>query len=129
LTGHAAGEESLPVLDRAAVAKAIGSGTAERAPIVELPEPLASVIAYLDGSSDREPGCTFIPTAELVTALDIERTTLSRQLGDLGCRPTRVRIPTDDGTLRQVRGYLTADIRAAADTIRHGNAEVGNGDG
>ena len=52
---------------------------------------------------------------------------LSRQMADLGCRPTRVRTPTEDGTSRQVRGYLTADIQAAADAIRQ--AEVINGDG
>jgi S-DNA-T family DNA segregation ATPase FtsK/SpoIIIE len=32
---------------------------------------------------------------------------------NLGCRPIRERIPTDDGTLRQVRGYRTADLRTA----------------
>src|SRR5437588_8794277 len=48
LTGHAAGQDSAPVLGHAAVAKAIGAGSAAgavaRAEVVELPEPLASVV-------------------------------------------------------------------------------------
>jgi DNA segregation ATPase FtsK/SpoIIIE, S-DNA-T family len=60
-------------------------------------------------------------SAELVTALNIDLATLSRQLSDLGCRSKRERIPTEDGTLRQVRGYPTADIQAVAEAIRGGN--------
>ncbi|MCA1705547.1 MAG: cell division protein FtsK, partial [Actinobacteria bacterium] len=63
----------------------------------------------------------FIPSAELITALNTDRATLSRQMTDLGCRPTRERIPSEDGTIRQIRGYLTADIRAAAQAIRDGH--------
>lgn len=133
LTGHAAGQELVLVLDHAAVAKAIGSasGDAERAPVAELPEPLALVMAYLGDDPDGDNGRTFVPTAELVKALDVEPTTFSRQMADLGCRPKRERIPSEDGTLRQVRGYLTADIWAAAEAIRDGeaaDAEVINGD-
>ncbi|MGH2360753.1 MAG: cell division protein FtsK, partial [bacterium] len=133
LTGHAAGQDPVLVLDHAAVAKAIGSasGDAERAPEVALPEPLASVVAYLGDDLDGDNSRTFVPTAELVKALDVELATLSRQLSDLGCRSKRERIPTEDGTLRQVRGYLTADIRAAADAIHGGDlleTEVINGD-
>ncbi|MEO7194127.1 MAG: hypothetical protein ABIZ05_04780 [Pseudonocardiaceae bacterium] len=47
--------------------------------------------------------------------------TLSQQLSDLGCRPKRERIPTEDGTPRQVRGYLIPDIRAVAKATRDGN--------
>jgi S-DNA-T family DNA segregation ATPase FtsK/SpoIIIE len=112
LTGHAAGQNSAPVLDHAAVAKAIGAGAGhvDDADVVELPEPLASVVDYLgDGLDDR----SFVPTAELVDALDVEPTAFGRRMGDLGCRPTRGRITSEDGTVRQVRGYLTAVIRAA----------------
>jgi S-DNA-T family DNA segregation ATPase FtsK/SpoIIIE len=115
LTGHAAGQVSEPVLDHAAVAKAIGAGVrqVEDADVVELPEPLASVVDYLgEGLDDR----SFVPTAELVDALDVEPTVFGRRMGDVGCRPTRGRITSEDGTVRQVRGYLTADIRAAIKT-------------
>ena len=40
---------------------------------------------------------------------------------DLGCRPTRERIPSEDGTIRQIRGYLIADIRTAVEAIRNGH--------
>jgi hypothetical protein len=36
-------------------------------------------------------------------------------MGDLGCAPRPGRITDDGGAIRQVRGYLTADLRAAAD--------------
>ncbi|MCS7478192.1 cell division protein FtsK [Umezawaea endophytica] len=119
LTGHAAGEDSRPVLDHAAVAKAIGGGSAaevESGPEAELPEPLASVVDYLGdelASGDRD----FVPTAELVSALEVESTAFGRQMGDLGCKPTRERVTTEDG-VRQVRGYLMADIGAAVATHR-----------
>ncbi|WP_236796312.1 cell division protein FtsK [Amycolatopsis sp. GM8] len=116
LTGHAAGEEAPPELDHAAVARVIGTGTAAAAPEparpVELPEPLASVVDYLgDDLDERE----FVPSAELVEALDVEPTAFGRQMGDLGCRSDRQRVPRDDGSVRQIRGYYTADIRAVVD--------------
>jgi S-DNA-T family DNA segregation ATPase FtsK/SpoIIIE len=123
LTGHAIGAASNPALDPATVADVIGTGqliTGQAPPPrCDLPEPLASVVEYLADLD--EGGREFIPTAELVTALSIDRATLSRQMSDLGCRPTRERIPTEDGTLRQVRGYLIADIRTVAEAIRDGN--------
>jgi S-DNA-T family DNA segregation ATPase FtsK/SpoIIIE len=115
LTGHAAGQDTRPVLDHAAVAKAIGGGTSaavEPSTAEELPEPLASVVDYL---SDELNGREFVPTAELVEALGVEPTAFGRQMGDLGCKPTRERITTTDG-VRQVRGYLVVSIRAAAET-------------
>jgi S-DNA-T family DNA segregation ATPase FtsK/SpoIIIE len=118
LSGHAAGQDSALVLDRAAAAKAIGSTTSGDALTVaaELPEPLASVVDYL--TDDLEPGGrAFVPTAELVAALDVDPTTFGRQMSELGCRPTRDRVETEHG-VRQVRGYLTAEIRAAADAAR-----------
>jgi len=116
LTGRAAGHDNAPVLDHAAVAKAIGSGTApapDRAELVELPEPLAAIAHYLAADLDAHDGRDFVPSAELAEALDLDTTELGQQMRDIGCRPTRERIPTDGGTLRQIRGYLTADIRAA----------------
>ncbi|GAA1281099.1 FtsK/SpoIIIE domain-containing protein [Saccharothrix xinjiangensis] len=126
LTGHAAGQHDRPMLDRVAVARVVGS-VAERTEEPEVPEPLASVVAYL--GDDLEPGGReFVPTAELVTALEVEPTAFGLRMGELGCRPTRDRITTEDG-VKQVRGYLVADIRA---TLREGSvldAEVVEDDG
>ncbi|MFB9908480.1 cell division protein FtsK [Allokutzneria oryzae] len=121
LSGHATGQDSVPVLDHAAVAKVLGAASvtvAEPANMVELPEPLASVVDYLADDLESDVRA-FVPTAELVEALEVEPTGFGRQMGELGCRPTRERIPTQNGT-RQVRGYLTADIRAAIDAYRDG---------
>ncbi|GLY70898.1 cell division protein FtsK [Amycolatopsis taiwanensis] len=127
LAGHAAGEAATPVLDHAAVARAIGSGqpvTQESAGSAELPEPLAAVVDYLgDDLDDRE----FVPTAELVDALGVEPTAFGRQMGELGCRPDRRRIPGDDGDVRQVRGYSTADLRAAVEAWRNGDTPAAEG--
>ncbi len=114
LTGHAAGEDIAPSLDHAEAVKAIGTGTRD----AELPEPLASVVEYLgdDVDEDRE----FIRTAELVEALDVEATEFARQMSDLGCRPTRERV-TENGRVRQVRGYRVEDIEAAAHAILSGD--------
>ncbi|MBV8931278.1 MAG: cell division protein FtsK, partial [Kutzneria sp.] len=131
LTGHAIGTDPAPVLDRAAVAKAINAGTtsvteagAEVGEPVELPEPLASVVDYLGEDLHAAHGRMFVPTAELVDALGVEPTVFGRQMAELGCRPTRERIPTSDGAVRQVRGYTVADIRAAVEAI--GRAEAGH---
>ena len=58
---------------------------------------------------DRE----FIPTAELVEALDVEPNSFGRAMADFGCPSTRDRITEEDGSARRVRGYRTADIKAA----------------
>ena len=116
LTGYAAGNEPAPELDHAAALTAIdagGSPRAAQAP-VELPEPLASVLTYLESEQDER---TFIPTAELTEILGIEPTQFGRQMRDLGCYPTRERIPTPDGGTRQVRGYQAADIHVAAEML------------
>jgi S-DNA-T family DNA segregation ATPase FtsK/SpoIIIE len=108
LTGHAAGKDSTPSLDNAAVARAIGSAVRQADQV--LPEPLASVVAYLgDDLDERE----FIPTAQLVEALDVEPNSFGRAMADLGCPSTRDRINGEDGTQRRVRGYRTRDIRDA----------------
>ncbi|MER7114078.1 cell division protein FtsK [Saccharomonospora azurea] len=113
LTGHAAGEDTALSIDHAAVVKAIGAGN-DPEPAADLPEPLASVVEYLDThADDRE----FVPTAELVEALDVEPNAFGRQMSDLGCSSQRRRVPTEDGGTRQVRGYLVADIRAAVEEL------------
>jgi S-DNA-T family DNA segregation ATPase FtsK/SpoIIIE len=124
LTGHAAGQDTTPVVDHTTAVRAIGSGhaTEPESSAAELPEPLASVVDYLGGDLyERE----FVPTAELVEALDVEPTTFARQMSELGCRPTRSRVPDEDGTVRRVRGYFTAQLRAAVDEISsHPDGEV-----
>jgi S-DNA-T family DNA segregation ATPase FtsK/SpoIIIE len=124
LTGHAAGQDTTPVVDHATAVRAIGSGHAAEPEgrAAELPEPLASVVDYLGGDLDERE---FVPTAELVEALDVEPTTFARQMSELGCRPTRSRVPDEDGTVRRVRGYFTAQLRAAVDEISsHPDSDV-----
>jgi S-DNA-T family DNA segregation ATPase FtsK/SpoIIIE len=120
LTGHAIGAGTTPALDPASVAHVIGTSQLTNAtpPDRELPEPLASVVAYLGADLD-EDGREFIPTAELAEALTVEPTAFGRQMGELCCRPRPGRVTTEDGTVRQVRGYLTADIRAAVTALQH----------
>ncbi|MGH3797345.1 MAG: cell division protein FtsK [Pseudonocardiaceae bacterium] len=116
LTGHAIGGDTAPILDPATVAHVIGAHqitAGEQPPARDLPEPLASVVDYLGADLD-EYGREFVSTAELVNALDVEPTAFGRQMGELGCRPRPGRVTTEDGTNRQARGYLIADIRAAA---------------
>jgi S-DNA-T family DNA segregation ATPase FtsK/SpoIIIE len=115
LTGHAAGHDTAPELDHAAVVRAIGTGTPSPQTARVLPEPLASVVAYLGDDLD-EDGREFVPTAELVEALDVEPNSFGRAMADLGCPSTRDRITGADGQPRRVRGYRTADIRAAMTT-------------
>ncbi|WP_433261507.1 cell division protein FtsK [Actinosynnema sp. CS-041913] len=112
LSGHAVGDDAVRSVDSAAVVQVLGSGTADGW-VVELPEPLAAVVDYLgDDLDERE----FVPTAELVEALEVEAGTFGREMGELGCRPLRQYVPDGDGA-RRVRGYLTADIRAAVDQV------------
>jgi S-DNA-T family DNA segregation ATPase FtsK/SpoIIIE len=120
LAGHAAGDDQRQAIDPASVMKALGAeaavDTEGRNPnqFRELPEPLASIVDYL--SDDLNPhGREFVPTAELTDELDVEPSLFARQMGELGCRPTRQYVQTEDGRARRVRGYLTADIRAALD--------------
>jgi S-DNA-T family DNA segregation ATPase FtsK/SpoIIIE len=128
LTGHAIGAGSTPALDPASVADVIGASQLTNAtpPVCELPEPLASVVAYLGTDLD-DDGREFVPTAELAEALTVEPTAFGRQMGELGCRPRPGRVTTEDGTVRQVRGYLTADIRAAVAAIQQGGSEHDDG--
>jgi S-DNA-T family DNA segregation ATPase FtsK/SpoIIIE len=116
LTGHAAGQDTAPVLDHATVVRAIGAGqpVQDEPSAAELPEPLASVVEYLGDELDERE---FVPTAELVEALAVEPTMFARQMAELGCRPARARVPDEDGTVRRVRGYSTAGLRTAVGEI------------
>jgi DNA segregation ATPase FtsK/SpoIIIE, S-DNA-T family len=109
LTGHAAGDDTRRAIDPSGVVMALGPGADGDG---ELPEPLASVVDYLGDDIDARE---FVPTAELVEALDVEPTAFAREMGEQGCKPVRHYVPADDGGTRRVRGYLTADIRAALD--------------
>jgi S-DNA-T family DNA segregation ATPase FtsK/SpoIIIE len=118
LTGHAIDGTSASALDPSAVAHVLGGSPREnRHALHDLPEPLASVANYLatDLSDDNRD---FVPTAELVEALDLEPTAFGRQMGELGCRPRPGRVVTHDGSTRQARGYSLADIRSAIDALR-----------
>jgi S-DNA-T family DNA segregation ATPase FtsK/SpoIIIE len=114
LTGHAVGDHATRAIDPATVLKALGSPATVDDP-VDLPEPLASVVRHLGEEIEQRE---FVPTAELVDALAVEATGFGRQMGEWGCQPTRRRTEQDDGSIRQVRGYLTADIRAAVQDCR-----------
>jgi S-DNA-T family DNA segregation ATPase FtsK/SpoIIIE len=125
LTGHAAGQDTAPVLDHTTAVRAIGMGGAPVQPtrmVDDLPEPLASVVAYL-GDELESDGREFVPTAELVEALEVEPTAFGRQMAELRCRPTRNRVVDEDGGARRVRGYLMAEIRAA---VEHSPDEIGS---
>ncbi|MEU7475830.1 FtsK/SpoIIIE domain-containing protein [Lentzea sp. NPDC042327] len=113
LSGHAAGNDVPPVLDRSAAVKAIGTGTVASLAEIDLPEPLASVVSYLgDDLTERD----FVPTAELVEALEVEATAFGAEMAEFECRPTRQYIQDGDNA-RRVRGYLTAHIRSAVAEI------------
>ena len=122
LTGHAIGGGSVPALDPAMVSDVIGFSQIGPSQIIandeappatpDLPEPLASVVEYLGADLDGDRR-EFVPTAELIEALDVEPTLFGRQMGELGCRPRPGRVTAQDGMSRQARGYLLADIRAA----------------
>ena len=119
LAGHAVGDDAVRAIDAVAVVKALGNGAAEGW-VVELPEPLAAVVDYLGDQLDKRE---FVPTAELVEALKVEPTTFGKEMGELGCKPVRQYVPEGDAT-RRVRGYMTADIRAAVDEIGSTNVEL-----
>ncbi|MBW4717888.1 cell division protein FtsK [Saccharothrix obliqua] len=106
LAGHAVGDDAVRPVDSSAVVQVLGSGTGW-----VVPEPLASVVDHLGDELDARE---FVPTAELVEALEVEATAFGREMSELGCRPVRRYVPDGEG-VRRVRGYLTADIRAAVD--------------
>ncbi len=113
LTGHATGDDPAPMLDHVSCR---GNGTtpmAERA-AVELPEPLASIVEYLEELGDDGP--EFVSNADLAAVLDFDPTWLGRRLAELGCRSTRERVTDDSGQSRQARGYFTAELLDTAAT-------------
>ncbi len=112
LTGHAAGDDDSHAIDQTAVIHAVGNESNDSLPLTETPEPLASVADYLGDDLDRRD---FVPTSELIDALETEPTLFGRQMGELGCHPRRGRVTADDGTTRQARGYYTGELRAALD--------------
>ncbi|MFE2750595.1 cell division protein FtsK [Actinosynnema sp. NPDC059335] len=112
LAGHAVGDDAPRPIDSSSVVKALGSGTADGW-VVDLPEPLASVVDYLGEELDERE---FVPTSELVEELEVEPVTFAREMSELGCKPLRQYVP-DGETSRRVRGYLTADIRAAVERV------------
>jgi S-DNA-T family DNA segregation ATPase FtsK/SpoIIIE len=128
LTGHAAGRDTAPELDHAAVVKVIGAGASPHEVRSALPEPLASVAEYLAADLD-EDGREFVPTAELVDALDVEPNALGRAMTDLGCPSVRHRVAAENGTVRQVRGYRVAAIRAAIRSASDAGAEPSQPEG
>jgi S-DNA-T family DNA segregation ATPase FtsK/SpoIIIE len=123
LTGHAAGDDLAPVLDHTAAVRAIGSGPAP-APrrSAGVPEPLASIVDHLDGLDDQPE---FVSTADLAEVLDFDAAWLGRRLAELGCQSTRERVTTETGKARQIRGYLVADLFAAADAVQDGDTPDG----
>lgn len=109
LTGHGSGDDTARAIDPSAVVMALGPGADSGG---DLPEPLGEVVEYLaDELETRE----FVPTAELIEALDVEPGAFARQMGELGCKPVRRYVPDGDGGTRRVRGYMTADVRAVID--------------
>jgi S-DNA-T family DNA segregation ATPase FtsK/SpoIIIE len=124
LTGHAAGAEPALAVDSAAVAKALTvvpslppageldeeGGEDDCATAGELTDLLAAVGEFLDADPS---GRDFVPTTELIEALDVEPVWFARALLGFDCRPGRRRVYGDDGTVRQVRGYAVADLHEA----------------
>ena len=122
LAGHAAGDDTTArTVDPAAVQRALGpapdtpDSAAPADPMAELPKPLAAVVTHLGEELTRR---SFVPTAELVAALGVEPTAFGREMGELGCAPRPGRITDPDGAVRQVRGYVAADLRAAVERYR-----------
>jgi hypothetical protein len=78
-------------------------------------DPYGRLIVRVETCPDPHSTTPLLPgrQAELVGALGVEPVLFARQMGEHGCDPTRGRVEREDGTARQVRGYLTADIRAA----------------
>ncbi|MEV8437513.1 cell division protein FtsK [Actinosynnema sp. NPDC051121] len=122
LAGHAAGDDAPRPIDSTSVVKAVVSGTSDGW-VVDLPEPLAAVVDYLGEELDERE---FVPTSELVEALEVEAVTFAREMSELGCKPLRQYV-LDGETSRRVRGYLTADIRAAVERVAAD--EIGSQDG
>ncbi len=114
LTGHAAGDDPAPVFDHVSAVEVIGTTPMAERAAVELPEPLASIVEYLEELGDDGP--EFVSNADLAAVLDFDPTWLGRRLAELGCRSTRERVTDDSGQSRQARGYFTAELLDTAAT-------------
>ncbi|MFL6118769.1 cell division protein FtsK [Actinophytocola sp.] len=118
LTGHAAGDDLAPVLDHSAAVRAIGPGPVPPSRSAGVLEPLASIVDHLDELGKDAP--EFISTAELAEVLGFEPAWHGRRLAELGCQSTRERVTSESGKVRQIGGYMTADLLAAASANRDG---------
>ncbi|TDV43680.1 cell division protein FtsK [Actinophytocola oryzae] len=121
LTGHAAGDASMSALDHSAAVRAIGTGTCRPSRSDDVPEPLARILDHLDELGDVPE---FVSTAELAEALEFDPAWLGRRLAELGCQSTRERVTSESGKVRQIRGYLTADLFAAAEDSGSSDGEL-----
>ncbi|MEV1121262.1 hypothetical protein AB0I91_39920 [Actinosynnema sp. NPDC049800] len=81
LAGHAVGDDAPRPIDSTSVVKAIVSGAADGW-VVDLPEPLAAVVDHLGEELEER---RFVPTSELVEALEIEAVAFAREMSELGC--------------------------------------------
>ena len=124
LSGHAAGADLALLADHSAAVRAIGAGSAPVGPPRSegVPEPLASIVDHLD-ELDEAP--EFISTADLAEVLDLDPAWLGRRLAELGCQSTRERVTSESGRVRQIRGYLVADVFAAAEAARDNDSPDG----
>ena len=112
LTGHAAGQDSAPELDHAAVVRVIGAGTDRPRTRRALPEPLASVVAYLGETSTRTTASSSRPPNSSRHSTS-NRTRSAVPWPTSGARPHGTGSPGKTAQSRRVRGYRTADIKAA----------------
>ena len=120
LTGHAAGDDSAPVLDHASATQVISTAPEVVPTSVEMPEPIASIIEHLEELGGNAP--EFISNAELAEVLDFDPAWLGRRLAELGCQSVRERVTEESGQSRQVRGYLTAELLDSVATRKGGPA-------
>ena len=118
LTGHAAGEAPVPALDHSAAVRAIGTGTRRPSLSDDVPEPLASILDHLNELGEVPE---FLSTADLAEAMEFEPAWLGRRLAELGCQSTRERVTSESGKVRQIRGYRTSDLLAAASVNQGGD--------
>lgn len=121
LTGHAAGDAPVPALDHSAAVRAIGAGTGRPSRSDDVPEPLASILDHLDELGEVPE---FVSTAGLAETLEFDPAWLGRRLAELGCQSTRERVTSEPGKVRQVRGYLIADLFAAAEATGSSGSEL-----
>ena len=114
-------EAPVPALDHLAAVRAVGSGTRRLSRSADVPAPLASILDHLDELGEVPE---FVSAAELAEALEFDAARLGRRLVELGCQSTRERVTSESGKVRQIRGYLTADLFAAAEGTGSSDGEL-----